>query len=78
MENHIEGVPLTVDGEQYKVTVQDFGSHWKLRVYHNGRVLGFRDHPHRVTPDVGVLTFTVRSIVREHVKGTGSKTRANL
>lgn len=59
------GIPLKVDGQSYMLTVQDFGSHWKVRVYQNGRVLGFHDFPFRVSIDQRVMTYTVRSVLRE-------------
>lgn len=63
-------IPLKVDGTSYQLTVQDFGTHWKLRVYRNDRMIGFKDHPIRVSINEAVMSYTVRQIV----KGQDGKT----
>lgn len=61
---NMERIQLEVDGTDFELTVQDYQTHWKVRVYLNGRVVGTKDLPFRVYPDNGVLTYTVRAIMR--------------
>lgn len=61
-------IPLVVDKVQYTLTVHDYGTHWKVRVYQDEKLLGFQDHPFRVEITKGVMTYTVRSIVRQNAK----------
>lgn len=57
-------MPLFVDGTQFELTVQDYSTHWKIRVYKNNKVIGTKDFPIVVYPDNGVLIYTVRVLVR--------------
>ena len=55
---------LKVDGTNFELTIQDYMSHWKIRVYQNNKVIGFRDLPIKTDLGKGVLTYTVRSLLR--------------
>lgn len=59
-----ERMQLKVDGTLFELTVQDYGSHWKVRVYQNDKVIGFKDFPIRTDLNNGVLTYAVRSMLR--------------
>jgi len=58
-------IGMKVDGTLYALTVQDFGTHWKIRVYQDDRVIGFRDYPFATEITNGVMKFAIRSVVRE-------------
>jgi hypothetical protein len=55
---------LKVDGTNFELTVQDYGGHWKVRVYQNNRVIGVKDFPIKTDLGNGVLTYTVRSMLK--------------
>lgn len=55
-------IPLEVDGVDYEVTIQDYGTHWKVRVYRNEKVIGVKDYPFRIHLGMGVYTHLIRSI----------------
>lgn len=59
-------IQLKVDGIDFELTVQDYGTHWKVRVYQNGKVIGVTDKPIRVGIDSAMQTYIVRSILRGH------------
>lgn len=62
-------IQLKVDGTNFELTVQDYSTHWKVRVYQDGKVIGFKDYPIAVQIDSGVMTYVVRSILRgSHAK----------
>ncbi|NJO48171.1 MAG: hypothetical protein HC840_00485 [Leptolyngbyaceae cyanobacterium RM2_2_4] len=57
-------IPLTVDGTLFELTVQDYGTHWKVRVYQNGKVIGVSDQPIRVGIDTRMQAYIVKRILR--------------
>ena len=56
-------IPLFINNEQFEINVSDYGFHWKLRVYKNSKLMGFKDLP--IKTDVGqrVLEWTVKQIM---------------
>ena len=57
-------MPLFVDGTQFELTVQDYSTHWKVRVYRDGKVLGYKDLPIATSLDNSVLIYTIRTMIR--------------
>lgn len=55
---------IIMNGMKFELTVQDFGTHNKVRVYQDKKVIGFKDFPIRVELSNGVIEWTVKSLLR--------------
>ncbi len=55
---------VSVDGQEYGITWQDRGDHRHLKVFKDGKLLGFKNHGLLVDTGYGVLRWVIRAILR--------------
>ena len=54
---------VTVDKQVYGLTWQDRGDHKHLKIFKDGKLLGFKNFALRTDTDLGVITWTIRAIL---------------
>lgn len=54
---------VQVDGQEYGVTWQDRGDHRHLKVFRDGKLLGFKNHGLLVDTGYGVIRWVIRGIL---------------
>lgn len=57
-------IPVDLDGTQFAVTWQDFGSYMRLNVFHNEKLLGSKNFPIATDQGEGVVRYAIRSILK--------------
>ena len=67
-------IPVRVDGTEFEVTWHDYGSFTKLRVYQNGKALGFKDFPLTTDQGQGIIEYSVRSLLKGNKNGLTQET----
>jgi hypothetical protein len=63
---------LKVYGAVFGLTTQDYGTYWKVRVYQDGKVIGFKDYPIRVELTQVTFEWIVRSILKGRADETAT------
>lgn len=66
-----------VDGQMFGYTWHDYGTHMKLRIYRNDRLLGHKDFPVSTDTGNGVIEYSVRSLLKGANNGLSQKVIAS-
>lgn len=57
-------LPIKVEGVEFTVTWQDFGSYIRLNAFQNGKVFGSKNFPLTVEIDQRIISYAIKSIMR--------------